>query len=623
MKNLRILITILLAVVLVLGLAIGCAKKEETPAMESMETMGTESTTLPKTVERPQEPKQKEIAGMAYIPTGSFMMGSNEGDDDEKPLHEVYVEEFYMDKYEVTVAQFKQFVDATGYKTDAEKDGWSVTVTGTSGDQKQGINWRYDIEGKVIGSDRMNHPVIHVSWNDAQAYAKWAGKRLPTEAEWEYAACSGSKGYKYSWGNSDPVAKKSGNIADETAKRRDTDWPIWSGYDDGYVFTAPVGSFDPNDFGLFDMTGNVSEWCADWYDANYYASSPKQNPKGPAIGIHKVLRGGSWGNNPNYLRCAIRVSGNPSNRRFDLGFRCAQDVRSTESTETMDAESTAPLKPVQRPEEPKQKEIQDMAYIPAGSFMMGSNEGDDDEKPVHEVYVDAYYMDKYEVTVAQFKQFVDASGYKTDAEEAGWSFVLTGTSVDKKEGINWRHDAEGKMIGRDRMNHPVIHISWNDALAYAKKARKRLPTEAEWEYAARCGGKGYKYSWGNGDPVVKKGGNIVDETLKRHFTDWPIWSGYDDGYVFTAPVGSFDPNDFGLFDMTGNVWEWCADWYDENYYASSLRQNPKGPASGTKRVLRGGSWDGNPNVLRCSLRVGNVPMVRSSIIGFRCAQDVR
>jgi len=265
----------------------------------------------------------------------------------------------------------------------------------------------------------------------------------------------------------------------------------------------------------------------------------------------------------------------------------------------------------------------DMALIPAGSFMMGSDEGEDNEKPVHEVYVDAFYLDKYEVTVAQFKKFVEVTGHKTDAEKEGSSYAWSGTNWEEKKGINWRHDAEGKSIGSNNMNHPVIHVSWNDAKAYAQWAEKRLPTEAEWEYAARCGNKGYKYSWGNGNPVGKKGGNIADEALKRVFKNHTIWEGYNDGYVFTAPVGSFEPNDFGLYDMTGNVWEWCEDWYDENYYSTSPKQNPKGPDSGTMRVLRGCAWNYNPNYLRAANRNRYVPFYRDDVVGFRCLQDVR
>jgi formylglycine-generating enzyme required for sulfatase activity len=264
-----------------------------------------------------------------------------------------------------------------------------------------------------------------------------------------------------------------------------------------------------------------------------------------------------------------------------------------------------------------------MVLIPAGSFMMGSDDGADNEKPVHEVYVEAFYLDKYEVTMAQFKKFVEVTGYKTDAEKEGWSYAWTGTNWEKKKGVNWRHDAEGKSIGSHRMNHPVIHVSWNDAKAYAQWAGKRLPTEAEWEYAARSGSKGYKYSWGNGNPDGNKGGNIADEAFKRVFKDWTIWEGYNDGYVFTAPVGSFEPNEFGLYDMTGNVWEWCDDWHDENYYSKSPKQNPKGTESGSQRVLRGGAWGVNPLGLRCAYRFRGLTASRDGTIGFRCAQDVR
>jgi|GEM_PF-1901169 len=265
----------------------------------------------------------------------------------------------------------------------------------------------------------------------------------------------------------------------------------------------------------------------------------------------------------------------------------------------------------------------DMAFIPAGFFMMGSEDGNSDEKPVHQVYVDAFYMDTYEVTVAEFEKFVEATNYKTDAEKEGWSYAYTGTTYGRKDSVNWRYDAEGNLIGSDRMNHPVIHVSWNDAKAYAQWKNKRLPTEAEWEYAARSGSKGYKYAWGNGAPAGSRGGNIADETGKRRFSSWSIWQNYDDGYVFTAPVGSYAPNDFALYDMTGNVREWCEDRYDSGYYKTSPSRNPKGPASGESRVLRGGSWSSYLRNLRCARRDGNLLANRVNHVGFRCAQGVR
>lgn len=196
--------------------------------------------------------------------------------------------------------------------------------------------------------------------------------------------------------------------------------------------------------------------------------------------------------------------------------------------------------------------------------------------------------------------------------------MYEGTDWKKKAGINWRHDAEGN-TARDSL--PVIHVSWNDAKAYAAWAKKRLPTEAEWEYAARSGSKNYKYSWGNGAPSGKNGGNIADETAKQRFNTWTIWEGYRDGYVFTAPVGSFNANEFGLFDMTGNVWEWCEDWYDPKYYEKRIVDNPKGPSEGIGRVLRGGSWGNGPSVVRGANRNWNSASGRGNYVGFRCAQD--
>jgi len=176
------------------------------------------------------------------------------------------------------------------------------------------------------------------------------------------------------------------------------------------------------------------------------------------------------------------------------------------------------------------------------------------------------------------------------------------------------------------LNHPVIHVSWNDAVAYcdwlSKKTGQnyRLPTEAEWEYAARSGDKNYKYSWGNFGPEGRKGGNIADESAKRIWDCSWLWEGYDDGYAYTAPVGSYEPNELGLYDMTGNVWEWCQDWYDVDYYKNSPQFDPKGPSSGSYRVLRGGSWIDLPIFVRCSFRYINVPDFRYSYSGFRLAR---
>ena len=226
----------------------------------------------------------------------------------------------------------------------------------------------------------------------------------------------------------------------------------------------------------------------------------------------------------------------------------------------------------------------EMVLIPAGDFFMGSPEGEgrDDEHPQHKVFVDTFYMDKYEVTNDQYKQFMDATGHKAPAY---WNNATYNQS-----------------------NHPVVGVEWYDAKAYCEWAGKRLPTEAEWEKAARGGLVGKKYP---------RGDSITHDDANYDVT------GGKDRWRGTSPVGSFTANGYGLHDMAGNVWEWCADWYDAGYYAKSSEQNPAGPSSGSARVLRGGSWYGNAYFLRAANRSYYAPTITYNNNGFRCvvAQD--
>ncbi len=270
---------------------------------------------------------------MMRIRGGTFKMGSTDGEEDEKPVHEVTVSDFYLSKYEVTVAEFQAFVEASGYQTDAEKNGEGshfYNSTTSKWELKPGIDWRYDAAGNLRPESEYNHPVIHVSWNDAIAYCAWlsqkTGKtyRLPTEAEWEYAAGNGSRHTKYSWGNGEPTGRKGGNVTDES--KRPGDGASWGtkfdGYNDGYWFTAPIGSYDANDFGLFDMTGNVLEWCNDW--KGNYSSSSQTNPTGPTSGVSRVNRGGGWGSNQRICRVVYRDYGTPASGYYSIGFRLAR-----------------------------------------------------------------------------------------------------------------------------------------------------------------------------------------------------------------------------------------------------------------------------------------------------------
>jgi formylglycine-generating enzyme required for sulfatase activity len=259
---------------------------------------------------------------MVLIGGGSFRMGTDDGFAFEGPVHEVSVHGFWMDTHEVSVEKFAKFVDATKYKTDAEKFGWSGVFDPKTGkwSKRDGADWRHPL-GPDSKADP-KHPVVHVSYADAQAYAKWAQKRLPTEAEFEYAARGGVQDKKFAWGDElYPADRCLANAWQGTFPFEDTG-------KDGFKGLAPVGSFPPNSYGLYDITGNVWEWCADWFDDNYYKQSPKENPKGPESGEERVLRGGSWLCAENYClgyRVAARNHTAPDSGLNNLGFRCVRD----------------------------------------------------------------------------------------------------------------------------------------------------------------------------------------------------------------------------------------------------------------------------------------------------------
>lgn len=241
---------------------------------------------------------------MVLIPAGTFEMGnpaSPEGDDN-LPVHTVTIDRFYMDKFEVTVGQFKQFLKETN----------------------NDFHWRLWEKYWVSPTD--NHPMVNVDWHEASAYAKWAGKRLPTEAEWEYAARGGLKGKRYPWGNL--ISRDDANFYKYWKDDEEFENSNKVGIDTWKYSTAPVGSFQPNDFGLYDMAGNVAEWCSDWYQWDYYKTSPKHNPQGPETGNTKVTRGGHWYSWHNGLRVYNRGDSPPDVKYWQdvQGFRCAKDV---------------------------------------------------------------------------------------------------------------------------------------------------------------------------------------------------------------------------------------------------------------------------------------------------------
>ncbi len=278
-----------------------------------------------------------------------------------------------------------------------------------------------------------------------------------------------------------------------------------------------------------------------------------------------------------------------------------------------------------------------MLHLPGGQFLMGTDDRvsypADGEGPVHSVSLRPFLIDPLAVINARFREFTASTGYVTDAERFGWSFVFAGLLPDdfpetrgvaaapwwrQVQGADWQHPEGPQSDIEGRWDHPLVHVSWNDAIAYCTWAGVRLLTEAEWEYAARGGLHQNRYPWG-------------DELTPDGFHRCNIWQGRfpsintrEDGYYGTAPADAFDPNGFGLHNIVGNVWEWCSDWFSAEYYVESAPDNPPGPAEGTHRVIRGGSYLCHESYCfryRVAARSASTPDSSTGNTGFRCAGD--
>ena len=516
--------------------------------------------------------------GMVLIPAGSFQMGSDdaEASDDEQPVHTVHVDGFFMDTHEVTNAQFKAFVDAN--------PEWGKIDHGFSIYGSYLSHW----SGTDYPAGKADHPVVWVSWYAAMAYAEWAGKRLPTAAEWEYAARGGLAGQKYPWGD------------DELT-------PAHANYGENIGDTTPVGQYAANGYGLYDMAGNVWEWCLDAFDADFYAAS--DNSRNPIAGgetvqwlrenftslptdSFRVLRGGGWSEISTNLRVAFHGVNAPTYTFFSIGFRCVRDITPATAGEEI------PEVAIDVPE--------GMVLIPAGTFLMGSDDVFTWGNPrVHTVHLNGFFMDKYEVTNAQFKAFVDANPqWQKDQIE------------DRFHNGSYLYHWSGTDYPAGKADHPVDSVTWYAAMAYAEWAGKRLPTEAEWEYAARGGLEGKRYPWG--DTITPADANYNE----------------NENVGYTTPVGQYAANGYGLYDMAGNVYEWCLDGWDADFYAVS--DNSRNPIAGgmsiqelrenfttiptyPSRVRRGGGWSHGTSVLRVAYRFWDSP---ANPVGFRCVRDV-
>ncbi len=518
---------------------------------------------------------------MVWLPGGTFRMGQDDSPhEDEKPVHEVEVNGFSIGQYPVTFAEYDRFCEATGREQPG--DSW----------------W-----GRGV------RPVINVSWEDATAYCKWLSERtgaryrLPTEAEWEYA-CRASSEAKYCFGDDEEqLGKYAWYLKNAGGK------------------THPVGEKQANAWGLHDVHGNVLEWVQDWYTNDYYRRSPRENPTGPESGSGRVVRGGSWDLDTGSCRSAVRYWDGPGSRHGVLGFRLARTgswpsdaltlTRQRAAEQSVRAESEAERKPAYRAYEGFRDRLKDrteapeMVYLPGGTFQMGDlqGKGSENERPMHEVTLDAFAMGRYPVTVGEFRRFVDATGYRTEAERQGGAWVYDGKEWGQKADAHWRNPHFPQEDAQ-----PVVCVSWNDAAAYCEwlseqtGERYSLPTEAEWEYACRASNEA-EYCFGDNE---------------RQLEDYAWYSKNAGGE--THPVGEKRTNAWGLHDVHGNVWEWVRDWYGS--YSKESQRNPTGPETGSRRVFRGGSWNSVAENCRSAVRYRNDPGRRHNGLGFRLARRV-
>ena len=682
------------------------------------------------------------------VPAGSFSLGDALGDEAslegsvsnpvyfETPAHTVALSPFSIETTAVTEGQWREvraWGASHGY-TDLESGFETVINDGLgSGHQKgdaypiNNVDWYnvlkwcnarseqdglapcYTVSGSPFRTGSSDWVVC--DWNAS-------GYRLPTEAEWEKAARGGLSGKRFPWG--DTIDRTHANyyvdsVGGTNAYSFDLGTP--NGWDPRYQtggmeaipYTCPVGSFPANGYGLYDVTGNVSQWC--WNAFEYYESGASSDPTGPLGPYMRPARGGSWNDVATCQRVSFRLNVDASGRNCGIGFRCARSapglirgpalnitspldgvtvsgMRVTVSGNASDnglgnsgissvtvngvaaiggsatGSGTAnwsaviglvvgsnPITVVATDGSNNTTHLSisvtytapvvtgSFVEIPPGSFSMGDNLDGESDAPVRTASVSGVSMETTLVTESQW------SGVKAWGASHGYTDLALGSGAD---GLGHSKGAA----------YPVVNVSWYDVVKWCNARSEqdgltpcytlsgstyrtgasgavvcalrasgyRVPTEAEWEKAARGGLSGKRFPWG--DLIDRSHANysvyMVSGTNYYPY-DLGTPSGYDPVNLtgnepYTSPVGSFPVNGYGLYDIAGNVWEWCGDWYGN--YGSGTLTDPAGPASGSYRVLRGGNWDNNANGSRVACRGYNDPATNYDSGGFRCVRSI-
>jgi len=550
---------------------------------------------------------------MIYVEGGSFLMGCTDKDGicypGEKPAHTVTLTDFYMGEFQVTQKLWNAVMGSTIQqqsmkiwsdidKLEAEFDGkkthFNIDVPTSLNTKSLGNEYNKYLNG--VGD---NYPMYFINYYECEEFCNRLNQlvaaqlpegyrfKMPTEAQWEYAARGGgSMNRNLTYSGSNHI----NDVAWYIANSKET--------------TSEVGKKLPNNLGIYDMSGNVWEWCRDRYDENYYSVSPTLNPKGPEKGkqyklrIPYVLRGGSWDKTGWCSRVTTRESAYRDARTKSYGFRLVLEPppkltgsgffgyigNFTASRLSSSKNLTFKLNDVKF----------EMVFVQGGTFSMGCSNNntncDSIEKPAHNVTLSNFYLGKFEVT------------------QKLWQAVM-GTNVSEQRDMvnpDWAIYQEGA-------DYPMYYVNYEECEAFCEKLNKMLyyqlpegyqfviPTEAQWEYACRGGKRSSNY--------IYSGGNKINRVA------W--WAGNSGSQ--TRKVGLKSGNELGIYDMSGNVWEWCRDWFEDVYYSYSSTTNPQGPLSGTERVIRGGSWNLAEWHSRATTRFADEPQIRSANLGFRIA----